>query len=147
MTCPSNEESLPWPARALACAALACGTAAAAALSDPPIYHCDNSYSSHPCGDARPLDFGDPRSPDERAQGEDVARRERRLADSLTAERKARDTVPIAKPTRAKAPCTASAAGRCMGKLPHPRHARVGSAAASGPLIVKVPATSKTAKH
>ena len=145
MTFPSNEELLPWPARALVCAAFACGSATAAVPSDAQVYRCGDSYSSQPCGNATPLDFSDPRSADERAQGQDVARRERRLADTLAAERKARDAPSPAVVARTKPACAASAAGRCTTRSPRPRHARPGDATASRPLVVKVPANSKAA--
>ena len=147
MTIRQNEPVLPSPVRALVCAALACGSAAAAVVTESPVYRCGDSYSSQRCGDAPPLDIADPRSAAERAQGQDVARRERRLADALSAERKAREAAPAIRPLQARAPCTSGGPGRCTPKAPRARHARAAASASSGAWIAKVPAAPKAGGH
>ncbi len=146
MTTRPNEQSLSPPARALVCAALACTSATAAVVAEPPVYRCGDSYSSQRCGNAPPLDVADPRSRAERAQGQDVARRERRLAETLTAERKAREALPVVPPMSARAPCAAGP-GPCTPRPRHARRAHATASAPSGAWIARVPAAPKAGGH
>lgn len=68
------------------------------AAAAPPVYRCGDSYGNVPCGDAAPLRLGRDPTPAERAQAADVARRERRLADELAAQRRAREALPAPPP-------------------------------------------------
>jgi hypothetical protein len=143
VTIRQNAPILATPVRALACAALACSSATAATVSEPPVYRCGDSYSSQRCGNAPPLDLADPRTAAERAQGLDVARRERRLADELTAERKAREAAPPILSKQPWPPCPAAGPGPCTPKRSRARHARAAASAASGTWIARVPTTPK----
>jgi len=88
---------------------------AAAFAADAPVYRCGSSYSTQRCGDAPALDIADPRSAAERAQGAEVARRERRLADALAAQRRAREAPPPpVKPARPAKPCAAAAPAKAV---------------------------------
>ncbi|MDE2146670.1 MAG: DUF4124 domain-containing protein [Burkholderiales bacterium] len=52
------------------------------------------SYSDRPCADGRALALADERSAEQVQAAREVAARERRLADQLTAERQQRDALP-----------------------------------------------------
>jgi hypothetical protein len=59
--------------------------------TDSRIYRCGNSYSSHTCGDAKPLAVADARSDAQRRQSEELTTRDKRLAAWLEAERHERE--------------------------------------------------------
>jgi hypothetical protein len=106
---------------------------AAVPWREPPVYRCGNLFSQTPCPGATTIDVHDPRSEDERRQGEDVAAREKRLAAMLEDARHARERLPAA-PVHAKAqPVCVAASGPSAGKeVPCPtRRARARSKAQS----------------
>jgi len=123
-----------------------------------PVYRCGDSYSAQRCGEAPALDVADPRSAAERTQAADVARRERRLADTLAAQRRAREAPPPAvKAARAARPCSseppakvvrtglvapqpAASAASCGRKAAKKRAAKTKDAAASAPFVIHLPA-------
>ena len=55
------------------------------------VWRCGDSYSTRPCDGARQVDVADGRSEAQRAQGEDVAARDKRLAAWLEAGRRERE--------------------------------------------------------
>ncbi len=85
------------------------------------IYRCGNSYSPHPCPDAKPVNVTDPRTDGQRLQAEDVAARDKRLASWLEAGRHERDRAasePRNGLSRAAPGCVPSAAVVCEIKKP-----------------------------
>jgi len=129
---------------------------ASAFAADTPVYRCGNSYSVQRCGDAPALELADPRSAAERAQGADVAQRDQRLAETLAAQRRARDAPPpAARAARAAktcdeapakvvrtglvAPAPAAPTASC-GRKPVKKKSAKRGAAASAPLVVHLPA-------
>jgi hypothetical protein len=128
---PSRAASTPSTAQILAPSA---ATKPDALPPDRQVFRCGNTYSPHPCAEAKPLDVSDARSDDQRAQAEDVAARDKRLASWMEAQRRERDTpasAPGTKPAKAvRIACVESAAIACVPKKPRPRHAT--SKAASG---------------
>jgi hypothetical protein len=136
---------------AASCAGAAAPMPGAAVPSrDPPVYRCGNLFSQTPCPDATTIEVRDPRSEDERRQGEDVAAREKRLAAMLEEERHARERPPAA-PAHAKVqPVCVAASGPLAGKaVPCPaRRARAKAkskppherASEASMTIVRVPA-------
>ncbi len=135
---PTTSTLLPLGA-ALALAAVAqVRDPAPAAIADasPPIYRCGDSYGTRPCGGAPPLPIA--RDPDaaDRAQAADVARRERRLAADLAAQRQAREAIaPVAVAPRARPPrdCGPPEARPSPGMASRPSPAQAGTASAACP--------------
>jgi hypothetical protein len=94
----------------------------ASAIAAAPIYRCGadrNVYSQKPCAEGRLIDAADPRSAAQRAEANQVAGRERKLANDLARERRAQEAAQAsaagidARPVRAEA---AAAAARAKGK-------------------------------
>ncbi len=76
----------------LALAALACVTTGVAAQT---VYRCGNEYRAEPCAGGRPVKSDDlASSADRLAEGRAVAAREKRLADDMARDRRAREAVP-----------------------------------------------------
>jgi len=105
---------------------------------DRQVWRCGNSYSARPCADATPLDVSDARSAGQRAQAEDVAVRDKRLASWLEAQRRDREK-SVPQPEKAQAKLVRPACGdrpaiACVPKKPRPRHAtHKAAASAAGP--------------
>lgn len=59
----------------------------AAPLLAQTVYRCGDSYSQSPCEGARTLQLDDARSPAQKAESDDVARRSQQAADALEADR------------------------------------------------------------
>jgi hypothetical protein len=103
------------------------------------IYRCGNSYSPHPCGGTPPLDVGDARSEAQRRQAEELALRDKHLAQWLEAGRRERETVASA-PSRHRADtagCVDTVTMVCKPRKPKPRHSvtKAASAAAAAARI------------
>lgn len=80
--------------RLLLAAATAVSTGAVLAQSGDAghtAWRCGNSYSTQPCPGGTAVDVGDARSDAQRRQAEAVKAQEGRLADTLAAERQARE--------------------------------------------------------
>lgn len=60
---------------------------ATAPLIAQTVYRCGDSYSQSPCEGARTLQLDDARSPAQKADSDDVARRSQQAADALEADR------------------------------------------------------------
>jgi len=96
---------------------------------DDTVYRCGNSYSTVPCAQAQPLAVADPRTEEQRLQGQDVAARQKRMAAWLEAERHEREKiVPVAASapkrnatTRPKKNCVPTPRTACIAKPPQPR--------------------------
>lgn len=76
---------------------LACGAGCAGAAST--VYRCGDdgrSYSQQPCPGGQPLSVEDPRSAQERRDGETAAARQSRAAELLVREREREGAVPRA---------------------------------------------------
>lgn len=91
--------------RALQSAALGAALSGTALAQGPAtsdtVYRCGpdgGSYSVRPCADGRAVSVDDVRTGEQIAQGREVARRERALADKLTAERLATESRAPAPP-------------------------------------------------
>jgi hypothetical protein len=72
------------------------GEYAPAPPADPAVYRCGSSYSAQPCSAAPPIDVDDSRTASQRRQAQDVAARDRRLADWLQAQRHEREAAASA---------------------------------------------------
>lgn len=102
--------------------------AAAAAAQTSEVWRCGNgSYSTTPCPGGVAIDAADARTPEQRRQAQDAAKREAALADRLTAERRAAErrvvpTVPANLGPAASAPRPPASASRTHAK--RKRHAR-----------------------
>jgi len=109
---------------------------------DRTIYRCGTRYSPVPCADAKPLAVADPRTEEQRLQGQDVAARQRRMAAWLEAERHERDKLV---PAAASAP--KSKAGRRPKKncVPTSRTACIASPPQPRTVILKAPSTKAAA--
>ena len=104
------------------------------------IYRCGNSYSSHPCADAKPLDVDDSRGADQRRQGAEVAVRDKRMASWLEAERREREgAASEPKKTRARAAtqCVDTANVACEVRKPKVRRAKAISPPRTAPPTAK----------
>ena len=104
------------------------------------IYRCGNSYSSHPCADAKPLDVDDSRSADQRLQGAELAVRDKRMASWLEAERREREGAASEhKKTRARAatPCVDTGNVACEVRKSKVRRAKTISAPGAASATVK----------
>lgn len=67
---------------------------AAASAGAQTVYRCGDggrSYTQQPCAGGQAVDVSDPRSAEDRAQGEQAARRDAELADRWARERRARE--------------------------------------------------------
>ena len=101
---------------------------------DRTVYRCGNAYSSQPCGAAPPLDVADARSASQRRQSQDVAARDKRLAQWMEAGRKDREKVASAPDKRRGAydgQCVSTASMVCKPRWPRPRHAVTSAASAA----------------
>jgi len=97
------------------------------------IYRCGNSYSPHPCDGTAPLAVADPRSEAQRRQADELALRDKRLAQWLEAGRHERETIASA-PARHRADlarCVDTATMVCMPRKPKPRHSGTKAASAA----------------
>ncbi|MEP6503182.1 MAG: hypothetical protein ABJD97_07630 [Betaproteobacteria bacterium] len=131
-----SQARTPKPAKAASTPSTAQILAPSAATTPDPlppdrqVWRCGNSYSARPCAGAEPLDVSDARSAEQRAQADDVAVRDKRLASWMEARRRERET-PAAEPKQApakavkvaKAGCAAGPPIACAPKKPRPRHA------------------------
>ena len=99
------------------------------------IYRCGNTYSSHACADAKPLDVSDARSDAQRRQSQELTARDKRMAAWLEAERGEREkgaSAPAAgRRASAIVECASTTMMTCVPKKPRNRHSV--SATASGP--------------
>lgn len=112
--------------RATACVgALLLGAAAPAALAAPPqtVYRCGPDgrvYSQTPCTDGRPVTVDDARTPGQRREAADVARREAKTAQQLADERRQREAAARGQPAIGikpdPPPAPASAAAKAKPK-------------------------------
>ncbi len=112
MTAPMRMRTVRWRA---AVALVALVASAQAQDKGGPVYRCGNaSYSSSPCPGGVKVDAADPRSPDQKREGESAAAADKRLAAQLAREREAREravagqkavsvgpSVPVAAPSSA----------------------------------------------
>ena len=86
--------------RPIAFVALACLTIAANPAWAQTVYRCGNEYSAAPCPGGKPVVTDDlASSADRLAQGRAVAAREKRLADDMVRDRRAREAAQ--RPARA----------------------------------------------
>jgi hypothetical protein len=109
--------------------------------ADRAVYRCGNTYSTHACENARPLDVEDPRTAAQRLQADDLVARDKRLASWFEAQRREREG-PASEPRKAarrKAAkgCVESAAIACVPKQPHPRRAVSKAASSAMPAAAK----------
>ena len=108
--------------------------------TDKTIYRCGNTYSTHACADAKPLDVADARSDSQRRQAEDLDGRDKRLASWYEAGRRQRETVASA-PARSRtatAPqCVSTSLMTCVPKKPRSRTVPTVLGAASAALAGK----------
>jgi len=97
------------------------------------IYRCGNSYSAQPCTGAAPMAVADARSEAQRRQAEDLALRDKRLAQWLEAGRRERETVASAPAGRRAdtAGCVDTATMVCKPRKPKPRHSGTKAASAA----------------
>jgi hypothetical protein len=104
------------------------------------IYRCGDSYSPHPCADAKPLNVDDARSADQRRQGEELATRDKRMASWLEAERRERDgaaSAPAKTRARVATACVDTANVACEVRKPKVRRAKAISPPKAAPATVK----------
>ncbi len=104
--------------------------------TDKAIYRCGNTYSSHACADAKPLDVADARSDAQRRQSDALTARDKRLAAWLEAERHEREA-PASAPTasrRASAvvECVSTTMMTCVPKRPRTRLVPLTTGTAAG---------------
>lgn len=81
-----------------------------------PVYRCsDNSYSNQPCPGGREIQADDPRTPAQRAQTSDAAKRDAKVADDMEKRRlkeEAKAARPAAPLAAAEPPLEAASADR-----------------------------------
>jgi hypothetical protein len=121
--------AVPWLVLALA----APGVAAA-----PPqtVYRCGPDgriYSQTPCSDGRPLTVDDPRTPGQRQEATDVARREAKAAQQLADERRQREAAARGQPAIGIKPEPPAAPASAPGKAKPKREPLYVGPAASQP--------------
>jgi hypothetical protein len=102
--------------------------AAPAVPAAPPqtVYRCGPGgrvYSQTPCADGRPMTVDDPRTPGQRQEAADVARREAKAAQQLAEERRQREAAARGQPAigiKPDAPTAPASAPRKAKPKPEP---------------------------
>ena len=104
----------------------------AAIAAGPKVFRCGPDgriYSQTPCKDGYEVQADDPRSAEQRKAADDVAKRDEKLADKMTRERKAREAagkpvvavIPNSAAVKAAAPAASSAAASKAKKKRPPK--------------------------
>ena len=80
----------------------------------PPVYRCGNAYSQTPCAQGKVVDTADPRTPEQRAQAQQLNASEARRSAEMRRDRLAGEAAQRAAP-RAPAAASLSAAPAAAG--------------------------------